>query len=399
MGTILFYRTNKHRNARTPSRKQTNKGKPNPTCTCLLQGIQVVIIPNIIRDLNNPPGRRNRPGLFNLGLLSRGTLTRVLIPTPPLGIPSHPGCDRLLGKTICPKVPMLPALLAIFILEALVQDVLGDPLQVNLGIFPFLLFPRAAFLLLAPFALALALTLFLALALTIAISTSLRPLQQQQVVQAVPDLVFHGAAFVARNPHQAGNFVDEIVDAGRVAEFVPLPDRLLTGDPLAKGSPERGFEQIPRSKSGIQVDRAVYSDRIPLADLKMVSPVPLVSPVLHHLPGVTDLPDVVVVPVRLHLKLVLQLQEEPLKVLRIPLKGFWILHLAVPRDRRLQLGHKAPKELSGVAHGIVLSPPPNAGTPPSGAGILVRLGVRLRVIGIIRIPSTIFCWATTASTT
>src|SRR6266699_6445073 len=104
MGTILFYRTNKRRNARTPNRKQTNKGKPNPTCTCLLQGIQVVIIPNIIRDLNDPPGRRNWPGLFNFGLLSRGTLTRVLIPSPPLGTPSHPGGDRLLGKTICPKV-------------------------------------------------------------------------------------------------------------------------------------------------------------------------------------------------------------------------------------------------------------------------------------------------------
>ena len=59
------------------------------------------------------------------------------------------------------------------------------------------------------------------------------------------DFVLNHLPLVGRQPHEAGDFVNEIVDTIFVPQAIPFADRLCSRDALAKGCSEGGFEAFP----------------------------------------------------------------------------------------------------------------------------------------------------------
>ena len=218
------------------------------------------------------------------------------------------------------------------------------------------------------------------------------PFHHHHIIQAIPDFVLNGIPFITRDPHDPGDLIQEVIDAGSVTELLPLDGGLLPGDSLTKSCSEGGLEPVPVGIAWVQVDGASYPGGIPLANLEMVGPVPLVGSVLHELASVPDLPDIIAESVGLHLKLLVHLQKEPLQVLRIPSERLRVLHLAVPLVCRylLLLGHNALEILGCISQCLTLSSPSHPSLPPPRMTAMVWLWVRVHI--------RIWIWISTSST-
>ena len=59
------------------------------------------------------------------------------------------------------------------------------------------------------------------------------------------DFVLNHLPLVGRQPHEAGDFINEIVDTVFVPQAIPFANRLGSRDALAERCSEGGFEAFP----------------------------------------------------------------------------------------------------------------------------------------------------------